>query len=264
MPEGDTIFRTAVRLRSVLLEKKIVEAASREPNIDAEKISSSTVERVEARGKHLLIGFDNRLVLHSHMGMTGSWHVYAPGEPWRKPERRAAVVLQCEDVIAVCYSPKLIELLTADALRRHRYLQRLGPDLLGGEINTDEIIRRFRVHDPTPIGQAVLNQTIVCGIGNVYKSETLFLTGIDPFAAVATLDDTQIVSLVQKARELMLANLEGYPRTTRRSLDGRRAWVYGRAGEPCFQCGTVIQMQRQGDLGRSTYWCPKCQKAGGD
>jgi endonuclease-8 len=127
------------------------------------------------------------------------------------------------------------------------------------ELNQEEIVRRFRVHNLTPIGEAIMNQTIVCGIGNVYKSETLFLAAVDPFVRVAELSESEIMAIVTRAQTLMCKNSLGYPRQTRLSSDGERLWVYGRNGKPCFQCGTQIRIRRQGDLGRSTYWCPSCQ-----
>jgi endonuclease VIII len=259
MPEGDTIYRAATRLRPILEGQPVERARARWDQIDAASLVGHTVTGVEARGKHLLFHFDDGRALHSHMGMTGSWHIYRLGEGWQKPEHRAAIVLEGPQYLVVCFTPKTLELLSAAALRRHPYLQRLGPDLLGGQLDEAEVLRRFRTHDVTPIGEAVMNQTIACGVGNVYKSEVLFLLHIDPLAPVGTLSDEQVLAIVRKSRELMQQNLEGYPRTTRHALDGRRVWVYGRSGQACFVCGTAIELFRQGDLGRTTYWCPKCQ-----
>jgi endonuclease-8 len=130
-----------------------------------------------------------------------------------------------------------------------------------GELPSDhELIRRFRIHEATPIGEALMNQTIVCGVGNVYKSEVLFICRVNPFTLVGELSDDQLLRLLQRARKLMRRNLEGYPRRTRFASDGRRQWVYGRRNDPCLVCGGRIQMRRQGDLGRSTFWCPTCQR----
>ncbi len=260
MPEGDTIFRTAVRLREVLLGQEIQAASARESTWPP-AITGSRVRDVESRGKHLLIHLDRPLTIHSHMGMTGSWHVYRPGETWRKPARRAAMVLNTPAAVAVCFSPKTLELLSELRLKRHPYLSRLGPDLLAAEWDPIDALRRFRPHAGTPLGEAVMNQTIVCGIGNVYKSEVLFLEQLNPFLPIGELPDADLLRVMQRARKLMGDNLEGYPRRTRHALDGRRLWVYGRNDQPCFRCGTLIHMRRQGDLGRSTYWCPDCQPA---
>jgi len=259
MPEGDTIFRSAARLRSVLQGHPIRAAESRDPALRAESLKDRLVTVVEARGKHLLMHLDDGRVIHSHMGMHGAWHVYQPEQPWHKPARQAALCLQVPDAVCVCFNPKTLELLSEAGFRRHPYLSRLGPDLLAEALDDDEILRRFRVHNARPIGEAVMDQTIVCGIGNVYKSEVLFLCRIDPFLAVQQLSDDQLRSLIQRARQLMSRNLQGYPRRTRFGLDGGRVWVYGRGGEPCLVCGTPIRIRRQGDLGRTTYWCPACQ-----
>lgn len=286
MPEGDTIFRTAARLRHDLQGRTVTDAVSRQPGLDAGSLVGHAVRSVEARGKHLLIHFDDGRSVHSHMGMTGSWHVYEPGRSWQKPERRAALVIEAtvgpmdaesdiasrstasrdrqSAVIAVCFSPKNLELLTRTALRGHPHLLRLGPDLLAPELDYPEVMRRIRVHEISPIGEALMNQTILSGIGNVYKSETLFAVRCHPFLPVGRLSDSRVTSIVMTARKLMLRNLDGYPRRTRFAADGRRLWVYNRSGEPCFVCGTSITMRRQGDLGRSTYWCPECQPAGGN
>jgi endonuclease-8 len=240
-------------------DQAILSARGRHPALPAWSLVGRRVTDVQARGKHLLMRLDDERVLHSHMGMTGSWHVYASGEPWKKPEGRAALALELVFRVCVCFSPKLLELLTASEFRGHRYLKLLGPDLLARKLDEAEILRRFRLHAPTPIGVALMNQSILCGIGNVYKSEVLFLSGICPRDPVRSLDDGRLLELIRTARKWMRCNLDGYPRRTRRGLDGKRHWVYGRAGQPCFRCGLAIRLRRQGDAGRTTYWCPHCQ-----
>ena len=160
----------------------------------------------------------------------------------------------------VCFTPKILEYLSETRLRRHSWLARLGPDILAEEFDEEEVLRRLRAVALAPIGEAVLDQTAVCGIGNVYKSEILFLEGIDPFARVSTLDEERARRLLRECRRLMRRNLEGYPRRTRLGRDGARQWVYRRSGEGCSKCGTKVRMRRQGDLGRSTYYCPECQQ----
>jgi endonuclease-8 len=258
MPEGDTIFRAATQLRKVLVQKTIVRASGRWEIPDAESLSGQPVDGIEARGKHLLIHFGDRRVVHSHMGMTGSWHIYRHGEAWQKSERAAALVLQTERFVVVCFSPKLIELVSATCLRRNEYLNRLGPDLLGPTPDADMVLRRFRSQNPLSIGEVVMNQTVVCGIGNVYKSEVLFLERLHPLVPVGSMTDDKIAAVVQQAIDLMKRNLKGYPRTTRFAA-GENVWVYGRRGKECFECGSDIDMIRQGALARSTYFCPSCQ-----
>ncbi|MCL4200872.1 MAG: hypothetical protein KJ000_00155 [Pirellulaceae bacterium] len=259
MPEGDTIYRTAERLRPVLEGRSIDSVQCRDPQLAADTLAGCVVARVEARGKHLLIHVDNGRVVHSHLGMHGAWHLYGPGQAWQKPVRQAALCLRVAETECVCFNPKTLELLSESAFRRHPHLSRLGPDLLADQLDEAEILRRFRTDPRRPIGEAVMDQTIACGIGNVYKSEVLFLCRIDPFIAVGQLGDDRLLEVIRCARQLMSKNLRGDPRRTRFRLDGQRVWVYGRSGKACFTCGESIQIRRQGDLGRTTYWCPGCQ-----
>ena len=262
MPEGDTIHRMAMTLRGAIEGQTVVAADNRFDAPDSSALVGQTVRSVEARGKHLLFHFDpSECVLHTHMGMTGSWHVYRGGERWHKPNTQAAVVLTTERAVSVCFTPKTIELLTANRLRRHAYLGKLGPDILATEIDWGEILARFRRHGDRRIGEAVIDQTILCGVGNVYKSEGLFQEHLNPFAEVASLNDRKLQRLITRLCRLMLRNLSGHPRRTLFRGNKTRHWVYGREGEHCLRCGETIQMRRQGNLGRSTYWCPICQPA---
>lgn len=258
MPEGDTLYRTAVRLREALAGTTLVEAQARaREGIDAASLVGRRLPRVESRGKHLLLHLDDGRCLHSHMGMTGSWHLYRRGEPWRKPANYAALVLGTAERLAVCFSPRTLQLLSATGLRRHPQLARLGPDMLAGEF--DPVGLAPRLHTPLPIGEALLDQRLLSGIGNVYKSEVLFLCRVDPFAPASSLPSASLVELLAQARALMRRNLEGHPRRTRSGHDGPRVWVYGRSGEPCLRCGSLVRMRRQGEAARSTYYCPECQ-----
>ncbi len=266
MPEGDTIYRTAVTLRPALEGALIERARLRDRQFEPHHIEAAVVTRVEARGKHLLMHLDRGGALHSHMGMTGSWHIYRPGEPWRKPTHYASLQLVVRRAAArdavldvICFSPKLLELLSADQLRRHGRLNGLGQDLLAPEFEMAAAIAQFRVHDAVPLGEAVMNQRIVAGIGNIYKSDLLFLMGFDPFAPVACFSDRELSAMLAKARTLLRKNLTGAPRQTRFAGDGRRLCAYGRSGQPCFECGATIQLRRQGEAGRTTCWCPNCQ-----
>lgn len=161
----------------------------------------------------------------------------------------------------VCFSPKWIEWLSETQFHRHRWLSRLGPDLLSEQFSVTRACRRLRSVGAIPIGEAVMNQTIASGIGNVYKSEVLFTLGIQPFITTDRLADEVIVEIYTVAQQLMQLNLVGYPRRTRYRLSGDRLWVYGRVRQPCYVCGASIELRRQGDLGRTTYWCPTCQPA---
>ncbi|MEZ4415995.1 MAG: DNA-formamidopyrimidine glycosylase family protein [Gemmatimonadota bacterium] len=262
MPEGDTIHRAAATLRKVL-EGQVVRSAAlprhQGPNLEA--IDGQRVASVRASGKHLLIAFENQLVLRSHMRMTGSWHLYRPGERWRKPRARARAALETSDWIAVCFNAPDVQLLRSAANER-ALAEVLGPDLLAPEFDAAAVARRWASVPELPIGVALMRQHLAAGIGNVYKSEVLFLQGIDPFAPVRQLSHSTLEGIAACARSLMSANLGPGRRTTRRSLDGEPLWVYGRSGRPCRRCHTVVRMRRQGSDGRSTYFCPICQASG--
>jgi endonuclease-8 len=263
MPEGDTIFRTAATLRRALRGEILTGFRARVPGMDDVSLTGRRVTGVEARGKNLLIQLEGDLVLHTHMRMTGSWHVYRPGERWRKPERGARVVLETSRFVAICFNAPVVELKPAAAVERSPLLQ-LGPDLLDPAFDPADALRRLRRYGERTVGEAILIQRAVAGIGNVYKSEGLFLAGIHPVRKVEELTDEEIELLLRTARGLMVQNLDGFPRITRRGSPGGRYWVYGRSGRPCIRCGTRIRRERQGLAGRSTYWCPTCQpKEGG-
>lgn len=265
MPEGDTIFRTAEVLRAALVGRRITAArAQARPGLrrvpDLTRLVGALVVSVEPRGKHLLIGFDNGLTLRSHLRMTGSWHRYGPGQRWRRPSFAASAVLETPDSVAVAFDTPVVELLTDADLRRSRPLNELGPDLLASDFDAEEAMRRLRRRDGEQLGNAVLDQRAVAGIGNVYKSEICFLERLDPWAPVAAVGDEELMAALRTARRLLQANVRGGARiTTGSPVRGQGLWVYGRAGRPCRRCGTRIDVARQGDLARLTYWCPRCQ-----
>ena len=268
MPEGDTIHRSADVLRRHLLGGEVLEAWSqprpglaRVPRLS--RLVGRRVESVEARGKHLLIGFDGGLWLRTHLRMRGSWHRYRVGEAWRLPQSRASAVLRTDATVAVCFDAPEVELLTAAELARHPALTSLGPDLLGASFDADEAVQRLLATPATSLGEALLNQRAVAGIGNVYKSEVCFLEGLDPWSPVGGVDPDALRAALATARRLLRANLRGGARvTTGVGAPGRSLWVYGRAGRPCRRCGTLIAGRRQGEQARMTYWCPRCQSAG--
>jgi len=260
MPEGDTIHRAAANLRKVLDRQKIVSASGRREVLSVADLAEATVTGVEARGKHLLIHFDSDLVVHSHMGMTGSWHIYRLTDSWQKPDTQAVLVLKTAAWCVVCFTPKLLEIVSETKLRRNSWLTKLGPDILGPPISDDVFLSRMRSQSQHAIGEVLMNQSVVSGIGNVYRSEILHLEHIHPETLVAVLDDAALLSLRDRAVFLMKRNLNNGARTTRFRGEASRLWVYGRRGQPCLKCGTIILMQRQGDNARSTYFCPACQK----
>jgi endonuclease-8 len=263
VPEGDTIFRTATSLRRWLGGRAVTAARSRVPGVDLTGLVGRTVDAVDARGKHLLMRFSGGPVLHTHMMMTGSWHVYPTGESWRRSPRQARVVIEAGPRLAVCFNAPVIELLGADDERSHPSLRRLGPDVLVPDsLDPATVRRRARARtaaSPT-IGELLLDQQVVAGIGNIYRAESLFLCGIDPFRASGEVADAALDDLVRTASRLMSANATTGSAVAR-SFDGGpdRPWVYRRAGLPCRRCGTPIRRRLLGAQARAVYWCPTCQ-----
>ncbi|HJP72008.1 MAG TPA: DNA-formamidopyrimidine glycosylase family protein [Candidatus Limnocylindria bacterium] len=266
MAEGDTIYRIAEVLRRALLGAPIVRAhAQPRPGMrrvpDLEQLVGSVVSSVEARGKHLLIGFDNGLTLRTHLRMRGAWHRYRVGEPWSRPASQASAVLETPTTVAVCFDAPEVELMTDAQVARHPQLTALGPDLLSRSFDADEAARRLASNARRPIGEALLDQRLMAGVGNVYKSEICFIEGVSPWRAIGELDAGTIAGLVTTAHRLLGANVGGGARvTTGQQRPGRELWVYGRAGRPCRRCGTLVQGRRQGEQARMTYWCPRCQR----
>lgn len=265
MPEGDTILRAATRMHAALAGRTVTAFRSRLPALALaarrQKVEGSLITAVEARGKHLLVRFSTGAALHSHMGMTGSWHLYRVGSRWRKPEPMARVVLEAGDVVAVCFVPRVVELLPTADEAAHPSLTRLGPDVLAPARDPAPAVAGLRARGEDAIGTALLDQTALSGVGNIYKSESLFLAGVNPFLPVSALDDRTLTRIVRTAmREMHRSVRDGTG-----AVDGRargRYWVYRRSGQACRRCGTLITMARQGPMRRSTYWCPRCQGAG--
>ncbi len=256
MPEGDTIFRAARTLSARLAKKTVVAFSSPLPKLRDSDVAGHTIDRIEARGKNLLIFFDDGRVLHTHMRMTGSWHVYLPNERWQRPASQARVVLEVEGCVAVCFNAPVVELLTETGLRRHGQLRALGPDILATDFDLGEALRRLRARANVEIGDAMLHQALIAGIGNVYKSEALFACRIDPFRRVGHLDDAALRHLIDETQRFMKANLT----SNARRFGRRNAWVYGRKGRACFVCVSRIAARAQGVAMRMTYYCPSCQK----
>jgi endonuclease-8 len=222
----------------------------------------STVESVEARGKHLLMGFDCGLTLHCHLRMTGSWHVYPVGERWRKPARQARLVLEAGDRLAVCFNAPVLELVETRRLASLPSLAGLGPDVLApGPLDLGRVRARARARAPErpTVGELLLDQGVAAGIGNIYRCETLFICRVSPDTPSGDLDDATIDRLWSTASRLMAQNAAGS--AIARDLGGgpERPWVYRRTGRPCRRCGTLIRRAELGREARTVYWCPACQ-----
>ena len=276
MPEGDTIFRAARTLNRALAGDVVQRFESVLPALtrvhEDTPITGRVVESVAAAGKHMLMRFSGDLVLRTHMRMNGSWHIYRPGERWQRPRRDMRVVVATARFEAVGFNLPVAEFLTPTAMRRQEDLRKMGPDLLGAEFGEADALCRFRIRDSSSIADALINQRVVAGAGNVYKSEVLFLCRIDPATCVKSLNDDRLREILTTARKLLRANVNdpqrgivtytGYRRTTRRADPAERLYVYGRARKPCRRCGTPIRVRAQGPRARLTYWCPTCQSSG--
>lgn len=247
MPEGDTIHRAANRLRSVLAGERLIRLEIRHTPVRNPSMGA-VITDVEAVGKHLLIEFADGHVLRSHMRMSGSWHVYRSDERWRKPAHLARAVIEVEGWTAVCFAAPVVELeRTRESASR---VAHLGPDLTNPDIAAADIDRGVERMPPGEIGAVLLDQRVAAGIGNIFKSETLFVCGVNPFTDTSSLDRAAKHKLLETASKLLRSSVAGAARPQN---------VYGRAGQPCKRCGTPIRSQPQGELPRVTYWCPTCQ-----
>lgn len=259
MPEGDTIHRAAARLHAALAGRRLTRLEA--PRLARPMPPAGTaVARVEARGKHLLVHFDDGHVLHTHLRMDGAWRVRATGTA-RGPSSRVRVLLGDEEVQAVCRDAPVVELLDAAALDRHPTLRRLGPDLCDADVDLDEVVARVATHTVAgqPLADALLDQRIAAGIGNVYASEVAFLAGRHPATPVDAVDVATRHAVWATAARLLRANLDGPRRTTVPDAPDGSLWVYERHGRPCRRCGTPVAVGRLGRHARSAWWCPSCQ-----
>ncbi|MFL5899965.1 MAG: Fpg/Nei family DNA glycosylase [Solirubrobacterales bacterium] len=251
MAEGDTILRAARRIEAALAGE-VVSVDSPSPRAKAVALRSLDGKRLEAvgtHGKHLLLDLGD-LVLHSHLGMSGAWHVYDHGAAWRKPPFTAWAVLRGERAEAVEFGGPTLRVLTRDALRLDPLLARLGPDVLSPDFDPGPIAALLRSAPEREVGDALLDQRLVAGIGNIFKSEACFAARQDPWQPVGELSNAQLARVAQAAHDLM-----------RDAVDSGRHnhAVYRRAGRPCPSCGTPIRSRGQGDANRTTYWCRVCQ-----
>jgi endonuclease-8 len=273
MPEGDTVFLAAQTLHRFMAGRLVTRFESVYPALtriaEDHPIVGRTIESVSARGKHLLIVFSGDLVLRTHLRMNGSWHIYPAGARWKRPARDMRVLVETAEACAVGFNVPVAELLSGRELARHRQLQALGPDLLGEAFDRGEAIRRIRARARDPIADVLLDQRVIAGIGNVFKSEILFVAGIDPFTPVSALGDADLERIIGIGLEQLRMNVMSRSQTLARSV-GRRTtrrldpdaklWVYGRGGKACRTCGATIQSKKTGLDARLTYWCPQCQR----
>ncbi|MEA2296096.1 MAG: endonuclease [Solirubrobacteraceae bacterium] len=259
MPEGDTIHYAANRIRPVL-EGHVpdeIRTPHRRFQRDRwpERLAGREVKRVEARGKHLMIRFEGNLTIHSHLRMTGAWDVVPRGSQWRKDPRRAWLVMRHGDREVIQFDGPVLELMTDGRTRFDQRIAGLGPDVVSPQPFDDRAyLRRLREDDPTrPIGDTLLDQKVVAGMGTVWRSEACWCAAIDPWRPTSSITDEEALALVHKVRSPMQQSaIEGF--------QSRDQHVFERAGRPCSRCGTLIRRATQGDDNRRLFWCPGCQR----
>jgi endonuclease-8 len=276
MPEGDTIFRAARALHNALAGHAVTHFETAYAHLDRVDVDTPivgrTIDKVSAGGKHLLIFLSGDLVLRTHMRMHGSWHLYRHGEQWWRSPRSLRVRLDTAAWVAVAFNVPVAEFVTPQELATTDVVAKLGPDLLSEAFDRDEALRRLVDTGRQPIALSLLDQRVVAGIGNVYKSEVLFLSRVHPYTPTSDIPTPILERMLALARELLRANVhEGAAerietfrnlRRTNRSIDARQnLWVYGRAGKPCRECGAPIVTKKMGVEARSTFWCSRCQPA---
>ena len=273
MPEGDTIYRAAATLHRALAGHRVVRFESVFPALtrvhEDHPLTSMTIDRVQSAGKHVLMHFSGGFVLRTHMRMSGSWHIYRPDERWQRSARDMRVLVATADFVAVGFNIPVAEFVKSSELARHEPVAALGPDPLSTTFDPDEAVRRLRSKGSASIADALINQRLLAGLGNVLKSEALFECRINPFASVDSLTDDLLQQLVAAGSRLLQANVAGAStglrtdarirRTTGRDNPSEPLWVYGRAALPCRRCGTPVAIRKHGLDARLTYWCPACQ-----
>ena len=278
MPEGDTIYRSARAMQRAVGGKVCTGFETGLAPLarvnDEKPVAGRTVERVEARGKWLLVHFSGDLILVTHMLMSGSWHLYRTGEEWWMGRDRMRVAFRTADWQAVGFNVPVAEFHTARSLERYSQVPKLGVDILGDEYTVARgvaAMREYGAANPgAEIAVVLLNQRVLAGLGNVYKSEVAFAAGVNPFRAMATITDKELEIMAEVAGKWMKVNVldgagdgivtySGNRRTTGNSDRTERLWVYGRQGQECRRCGAIVEMRKQGEQARSTYWCPGCQ-----
>ena len=258
MPEGDTIYAAARRIRGALVGKEIASIETPHPRFARdrwpERLGGRAVRAVDATGKHLFIRFEGELTLHSHLRMTGWWGVFETGERWRRSPKRAWLLLRAAGHDVVQFDGPVLDLMTASRARFDQQLAALGPDVLAAEFDRDRFLRRLREDDPTrPIGDALLDQRTVAGLGTIWRSEGCFAAELDPWRATSTVSDEEAMAVIDAIRPRMA-------RSARDGFDRGAVVIYGKPGQPCPRCGARIRSSGQGENNRRTYWCPGCQR----
>jgi endonuclease VIII len=278
VPEGDTIYRAARTLNRAFAGQVVTKFESVLPKLTRVDVDSGvvgrTIEKVEADGKWMLMHFSGDLILLSHMLMSGSWHIYRLGEAWQRRAIDMRILIETATFVAVGFNVPVAEFHTLYSLARRPGFNKLGPSLLAEEFDEAAAMARLLTRPDEETGVALLTQSLIAGIGNVYKSEVCFACSVNPFRRISALTKEELMCLVSTARKFLQANVTensgddivtymGMRRTTGRSDPSERLWVYHRRGEPCRKCGTPVESRKQGIEARTTFWCPVCQPMAG-
>ncbi len=261
MPEGDTIHKIANFLAPRLGGQKLIDVSWADLAA-ARRCVGRQVSAVTARGKHLFIELENGLAIRSHLGMHGSWHRYPPGGDWQRPRKQLSLSLLTPTWEYVCFNAREVELVRVPSVRERIVHGRLGPDLIADRVEPEYLARRAReiLDADALLMDALLDQRVASGIGNVYKSEILFIERLAPTTLLAEVGDRSLGDCFALAADLLRRNLGGGRRVTRFANDEAGSlWVYARSEQPCLQCDTPILSRRLGQHHRGTYWCPLCQ-----
>jgi endonuclease-8 len=270
MPEGDTLHRLALAIRPRLVGEPI-EALRLRDRGEVVAVRGRPIDGIEVLGKHLLVLIDRRFTLHVHLGLRGAWRTYdrQPGA-WPAAAVASTVTLVVPRTVLAIFRSAVHELRPYRDMRLEQQLRRLGPDVLAPDLDLDVVVDRARApgHEDLAVTDLLLDQTVAAGIGNVYRSELLFLDGIHPWTRVSALDDAALRGLFARAQALMRSNVGPWRRATvgphrgaRRQPGTPLLWVYGREGQPCLRCRTTIRRSIEGRQARPTWWCPRCQPA---
>jgi endonuclease-8 len=260
MPEGDTVYLAGKRLRAALTGGTLLRGELRHPRLVEHDLAGLAVTGVVSVGKHLFTRFDDGRSLHSHFRMDGSWHLYRPGMSWQRPAHEARAVLETAERVAVGFALHDMELLpTAD---ESRLVGHLGPDLLDpdwSDAHAAEALRRFTARGASEVGSVLLEQRVMAGVGNLYKTEVCFLRGISPWTLTRDVPDPAAV--IALCRDLLLRNADRPEQSTTGDLGRNQHWVFERGGQRCRRCGTRVRVAEQGEgvYARVAYWCPVCQ-----
>lgn len=257
MPEGDTIRSAANRIAAALVDKEIESIQTPHPRFGKDgwpdRLSGRRVRAVDAHGKHLMMRFEGGITIHSHLRMGGAWGIYPRGKRWHRGAHRAWLVIRTADHEVVQFDGPVLELMTDGRSRFDKRIALLGPDILAPEFDETAFLRRLRDDDQTrTLGDALLDQRIVAGIGNIWKAEGCWAAQVDPWRRLAEVSDDEALAVIEATRPGMQRSVDdGFPKDVS---------IYKRHGTPCPRCGTKIRARGQGDDNRTTYWCPGCQR----